>query len=273
MSLVSVLISSFDGYAFCWPAVCHGFSKYWPDCPYPIFLMSNVRDYEHPGIRMLHVDGGKDWTARMLSALSQLDSPYILYFQEDYWIREKVESARIAEYVGHMETHALNYIRLVAKPPPDEPFPHDSRLGVVADDAPYRASVQNSLWRREVFRNLLCPGETVQAFEQGASRRSRGLGKTFLSVQPSGHDDFAHGIRYVCTAIRAGMWERRAVDYAHREGIDVDFSTLPMETWLQQFEAYHPLGIRLGIWRHRCKMMLRDPRAWWTRALARLRGQ
>jgi hypothetical protein len=33
MSLVTALISSFDGYSECWGPVCHGFKKYWPDCP------------------------------------------------------------------------------------------------------------------------------------------------------------------------------------------------------------------------------------------------
>src|SRR5271156_6162995 len=88
MSLVSVLISSFDGYSFCWPAVCHGFDKYWPDCPYSIYLMSNTKDFPHERIQVLKVEGGKDWTARMFSALDQLQTPYILYFQEDYWITE-----------------------------------------------------------------------------------------------------------------------------------------------------------------------------------------
>src|SRR5437773_912082 len=48
MTPVTILVSSFDGYSDCWGPVCHGFTKYWPNCPYPVLLMTNEKDHQHP---------------------------------------------------------------------------------------------------------------------------------------------------------------------------------------------------------------------------------
>src|SRR5580658_8986532 len=109
MTLATILISSFDGYADCWGPVCHGFTKYWPDCPYPILLMTNTKDFPHERIKVLKVEGGKDWSMRMRHALEAISTPYVLYFQEDYWLSAPVDTAKIAAYVDLMENHNLNY--------------------------------------------------------------------------------------------------------------------------------------------------------------------
>ena len=76
-----------------------------------------------------------------------------------------------------------------------------------------------------------------------------------------------------CTAIRAGMWERRAVEYARREGIAVDFTTLPVETRWQQFTAYNSVGILLRICIHRARMLIQNPRLFIAKARMRFSPQ
>ena len=104
MSSVSILISSFDGFEDCWDAVCHGFNKYWPDCPYPIYLMTNTKDHPDPRIQVLKVSGGKDWSPRMIDAVEKLQTEYVMYFQEDYWI----EGAECHDGLGKTVTSLTN---------------------------------------------------------------------------------------------------------------------------------------------------------------------
>jgi len=42
-----VLIASCDAYSDAWAPFFALMKKYWPDCPYPIYLISN---YQDPGI-------------------------------------------------------------------------------------------------------------------------------------------------------------------------------------------------------------------------------
>lgn len=256
---MTVLISSFDGFKECWPAVCHGFAKYWPDCPFAVRLMTNSLEFPHPAAEVLKVSGGKVWGDRMLSAMTQITSPFVMYFQEDYWIREKVDTAKILGYLNLMEREGLDYVRLLANPRPDRPFPRDSRLGVLSDDAGYRTSSQIAFWRSDVLRSLLVPGESVWDFELLGSKRSASYGSTFLSVWNSGDDDYFHGIDYVCTAINNGRWARMAHDYARREGLTLDFSTRPTETWKHEF-LRTPAGRWLKKWVTRIHLLVSNPR-------------
>ncbi len=259
MTPVTVLISSFDGYSDCWGPVCHGFAKYWPDCPYPIFLMTNTRDHPHERVQVMKVGGGRDWSGRMITALERIQTPYVMYFQEDYWIRKPVDTARMVEYVALMERHGLNYLRLLSKPVPDQDFPHDDRLGLLALQASYRTSVQISFWRKEVFQDLIRPGESVWQFEQNGTVRSRKYGDTFASTRQKDGDDYCHGIDYVCTAVNLGKWSRMAKPYAEEEGLKVDFSNLPTETWWDEFKRYSPVGIFLKRWAYRTGLLFRNP--------------
>jgi hypothetical protein len=270
MPNVTVLISSFDGYSDCWGPVCHGFTKYWPDCPYPILLMTNRRDFPHPRIATLKVGGGTDWSERMVTALDRIPTRYVLYFQEDYWISAPVDTARITSYVDLMEQHGLNYLRLLAKPIPDADSPYDPRLGTLADDAPYRTSVQISFWQRDVFQALLNPPESVWQFEVHGTIRSRAYGATFVSVKRHGDDDYHHGIRYVCTAVNYGKWARMAKTYAAREGLAVDFTRLPSETWWDEFKRRGWVGAFFARWSHRSHVAFTDPVQALTKALSRL---
>jgi len=256
---VTVLISSFDGYSDAWPGVCHGFEKYWPDCPYPVYLLTNKGSIQSPGIQMMPVEGGSDWSTRLKNAVRNCTSPFIMYFQEDYWITHPVDSAKMQVYAGYMEQHGWNYLRLVPNPQPDEVFPPDPRLGFLADGAPYRTSVQVSFWRREVLEELIVPGESVWQFEIAGTERSRKYGKTFLSTYCYGDDEYFHGIRYLCTAINAGKWYRPAHDYAEREGLKIDFSRRPTESLWEHYRRTTKWGRALGVGLHRLKLAATDP--------------
>jgi hypothetical protein len=266
VSQVSILISSFDGYSECWGPVAHGFTKYWPDCPYPVHLMTNFKDFPHPTIHVLKTGADRGWSGRMLFALERLQTTFIMYFQEDYWIMHPVDTPRVCQIVGLMQTHRLDYVRLVANPVPDHEFPADPGLGLIdTQRGAYRTSVQVSIWRREVLRNLLRPDETVWQFELNATERSRVYGDTFLAAKKqtsSGWpwEDFDNGgIRYLCTAINAGRWFRPAVAYARNEGLLVDFSRRPMETWWDDFKRSGQVGRMAGLVVSRVRDIARDP--------------
>jgi hypothetical protein len=270
MSLVSVLCSSYDGLSDCWAPFCHGIAKYWPDCPYPAYLINNVKNFEHEAVSVIKVVPDRGWSRNLLTALDRIDSPYILYFQEDYWIKEKVNTSAINDYVSIMETEGFHYIRLLSFPKPDRDFPGDERLGIIATESPYRTSVQASLWRKEVFRELIEPAETVWDFEVKGTQRSRRYGERFLSVKPLGDDPFYYGIRYVCTAVNRGRWSRQAKPYAEEEGIEVNFNNLETETWWHVYQRSNTIAALLI---YRTRLLLSNPALALKKMDRRIRGK
>lgn len=204
---------------------CHGLAKYWPDCPYPLYFITNQKT--PPCGQTIAVGADRGWSGNLLIALRQIETPLVLYAQEDYWITRAVDQSMIADYVSLLEQGRADYIRLYPAPGPDYPFPLDNRLGIWAQHAPYRTSNQMSLWRRSVLQDLLRADETGWNFEVWGSLRSRKYAERFLCVSKR-----KYGISYVFTAIVDGEWIPAARQYAASEGIDVDFDSLPTKPWL-----------------------------------------
>lgn len=256
---VSIVVSSYDGLSDCWMPFFHGLGKYWPSCPYPIFLITNEKDFVQEQVTVIKTGVDLGWSRNLLVALDRIKTPYILYFQEDYWINETVNAAAIADYVVAMERNSFNYVRLLSFPRPDGEFPGDARLGIISDGASYRTSVQASIWRTQVLRDLVDPTESPWQFEINGTERSRKYGGTFLSVMERGSDPYYYGIRYLCTAVNRGRWSREAWKYAEREGISVDFSNFPTETWWHDYQRSSRLGSAIGRSLYRIRLMFRDP--------------
>jgi len=236
------LVSSFDGLSDCWGPFCHGLVKYWPDCPYPVYLIANSKHFENDRVSVIKVGEDKGWSRNLLAALGQIDSKYIMYFQEDYWINEKVNSTAISDYLSIMDREGAHYIRLLSFPPPDQDFPLDDRLGMIATEASYRTALQIAFWRKEVLQALIDPEETPWDFEIKGTERSRRYGEGFLCVKPLGDDPYHYGIRYVCTAVNRGRWSKQAKLYAKTEGLDVNFRNLPSETWWHEYQRKTSVG-------------------------------
>ena len=249
MSSVSILISSFDGFSDCWIPYYHGLRKYWPDCPYDIFIVTNFKESGDVSVQTIKVGKDKGWSRNTLHALSVIATPYVIYTHEDFWINHGVQTHVIEEYVDLMDEDKADYIRLYPCPEPDYECEYDERLGVLADHASYRTSLQVALWRKRVFKELIVEEENPWQFETKGTIRSKKYGSRFLSVKRFRDADmkpFHHGIDYVCTAVNKGKWSKAAKIYAAQEGLAIDFSNRPHETWWHDFGRSPFFGISFG---------------------------
>jgi hypothetical protein len=257
---LSILISSCDRYSVCWRPFEHGLEKYWPDCPFPVYLISNQLDFPSPRVSTLRLGKDAGWAPNLISALSGIDTPYVLYMQEDYWLNAPVNTARLREYLAVMEESGAEYLRLAAVPGPDADFPLDPRLGALSPEAEFRTSLQAAIWRKDALLELLLPDENGWLFETDGSVRSASRPGLFLSVRREAGSPFVHGISYVCTAIHGGRWTRDAQAYARSERLDVDFGTFPRNSWWGDFQQRNRAAWLLGRALGFAGRSLRDPR-------------
>lgn len=237
----SVLISSCDNFFDCWDPYLHGLRKHWPDCPYDVHIVTNYLDVKDDSARAIKVGEDKGWSNNTLLALKHVKTPYILYTHEDFWIKTRVDTRVIEDYIGLMEAGKADYIGLYPGSEPYLPFALDERLGLISDCAPYRTSLQVALWRKEVLEDLIVEGENPWQFEILGTERSRRYGNRFLSVKrffDGNNEPYHYGINYVCTAINKGRWSKEAMRYAQSEGLSIDFTLRPHEKWWHRTTAY-----------------------------------
>jgi hypothetical protein len=220
---LTLLISSCDKYAPCWIAFCHGLKKYWPDHPQKVCLITN--HLVAPCGKSLRLGEDLGWAVNLIQALRLIETDFILYAQEDYWIKQSVPDPLIQDYLAHLEADRSDYIRLYPAPGPDHPWEADQRLGVMDASAKYRTSLQMALWRKTTLLDLLDPNESPWDFEIKGTERSRVYGERFLCVNKR-----RFGIDYVFTAIVNGYWSEQAYRYSSSENISISYAELPSKS-------------------------------------------
>jgi len=232
---VTIIVSTWDGYACAWPPLCHGLEKYWPDCPWLIKFTTNYLDPPcGDGLKL--GEDTRDWSGTMQMVLDIVKTSLLLYMPEDNWLCKKVDTSALLDFTNLILTGKANYIRLSKASPSRArcPFSTDKRLVVLTTDSKQRTSLQPALWRTSVFQSVLGQNETPWQFEGMAPHRSRKI-PNFMAL--------AHGQRpFPCVShvdpewsidpIRRGEWTKAARIYAKREGLDIDFTRQP-ETHLK----------------------------------------
>ena len=160
---VAILVCSCDKYHDLWPAFFTLFRKYWPDCPWPVYLLSNHLGHPEHGVKNLLVGEDKDWTTNMITALDRIPESTVLIFMEDYFLTAPVDTSTTVALVETMATKRWGYLRLFATPGAESTTESISGLpvGPLAPGVPYRVSLQLAFWTKDVLSALLLPGESA----------------------------------------------------------------------------------------------------------------
>ena len=90
--------------------------KFWGDCPLDIFLLTNELEVRSPRLRSHRGRARSRLVEQSLRALERIAHPYVLYFQEDYFLTAPVDRAQLARDFAQVIKVAP--IRFVSAPAP-----------------------------------------------------------------------------------------------------------------------------------------------------------
>lgn len=231
---LGILIPSCDNYSDAWAPFFHLFFRHWPDPDYPIYLVSNLQDFAHRGVRTIRVGPDVDWSANLISALDRIPESHLLIILEDYFLTEPADLPAIDELFRHQCRSDVGYLRLYPCPGPREITGNVAGygIGVIGRGVPYRTSLQAAIWKKSLLRNLLRAGESAWDFESGGTRRSNEMEEVFASV--AGDLEGRLPLKYLCTAIISKYWTKEAVALCSRHSIPIDFGKRRMEPWYRR---------------------------------------
>ncbi len=125
---MSILVLSCDKYKDAWDGFFDTKEKYWPDCNFKTYLVTNNFPYEREGVITLD-EGDVDWSTRFRNAVIKANTPYISVFLEDSFICEKVDNHLINDLINFAEEHKVSWLNL------EDAF--DYRLNIVKDKEYY----------------------------------------------------------------------------------------------------------------------------------------
>ena len=235
---IGVLVMSCDAYSDLWQPFFTLFDRYWSDCPFTIYLSSNFKTFENSKVNNISTQRATNWSDEMRETLRQFPHEYIIYFQEDYFLRKKVDNSLIFNILNTVENMSAGYCRMFPFPAPDLPT-NTEGVGIIAPNAIYRTSLQAAIWKKSTLFNLLSDNESPWDFEVNASQRSSIFVEPFLSVTNPQGGNIRTGnfpLTYVASMVWQGRFLRRGVRFAHREGLSLNFNARPTQTFMNEFQ-------------------------------------
>lgn len=229
----TILVNSSDGFEDCWNPFFTLFKKYWPNNQSPLFLNTEFKNYVHPGLHIestkVHegvIDRKLTWSECLIKALNKVETPFVIYLQEDYFLENKVNETKIEELIYKMINEVeIKYIGLTkfGNYPPFYDYHSDKNLKIVSKNSKYRVSTQAGLWRTEVLLSYLETDENGWEFEIFGSRRAKNRNDLFLTLDPVYLKENIV-LDYQLTGIIKGKWLDTIPALFQREKIQIDFS-------------------------------------------------
>ncbi len=233
---VAVLVVSCDKYKDLWMPFFSFFFKYWHDCPYPVYLSSNHSIYNDSRVKTITVGDDIDWSSGFHKILEQIPHTYVILLLEDYLLKQPVNSDRIQALTAYMKQKMAGCLRLFPCPGPNVLCNDNIEVGEILKRSDYRLSLQAAIWDRQVLLSLLREGETPWQLEVLGSKRTDALDVPFLSIWRNNSQ--VYPITYFCTAVVRGKWVPDAVELCKKEGIDIDLTIRPLQTWYDRLKLF-----------------------------------
>ncbi|EOR94010.1 hypothetical protein ADIARSV_2844 [Arcticibacter svalbardensis MN12-7] len=228
-----MIVNSSDGFEDCWEPFFTLLKKNWPDFDYSLILNTEFKNYSFDGLKIVSskvhegiLDRKLSWSECLIKAIELVDTPLILYVQEDYFIEKPVLKDTIDEFSRLMEGGVIKYIGLtdIGNFGPFKNYEHDKRL-VVVGNSKYRISTQAALWDKDTLLSYLRPAENGWMFEIFGTQRAKRRSDLFLTANRLMYSSKNNPIiTYMHTGIIKGQWHENIPELFKKENISIDVS-------------------------------------------------
>lgn len=243
MNNTSILVNSSDSFEDCWVPFFILFDKYWPNCGMPVYLNTERKSFEWKGTTVIStransgVERRLTWSECLRKALEKMDTPFVLYLQEDYFFESPVDTAQIHQFEQLMiRNPEIARIDLTCYGGADFVDPTSSDLLCrVRNYSRYAIHTQAAIWRRDVLLSFIEDAENGWKFELLGSLRAIGRKEMFLTLNREKFNDRNAVIFYTHTGIIKGRWNEAIVSLFEANDIRIDFTRRGFYTRIHQF--------------------------------------
>src|SRR5579862_1924217 len=150
---VAVFVCSSDSRRDVLDSVLPSLVKYWPDCPYPVYVGLNSPAPLPPGIVPV-VAPASQWCSETRIQLQQIAADYLVVILDDFLIGAPVKQARVAGLTALAVSRRLPYLRLV---PLGRSLlerisgggESNAQITRIRSDHPFHAALQIAVWRKD----------------------------------------------------------------------------------------------------------------------------
>lgn len=225
---ITVLVNSCDIYEDAWNPFFKLFQIQWPSCDYDIVLNTEEKQYDCDFMEIRTIcSGRKAWSKRLLYCLDRISSDYILFFLEDQFLQQSVNTLYWNKTVSYMDNNSdvgVIFPRHSDKQKKDyklDFFPRE----LITDK--YRIVGMVALYRKDYLTKLLRKHENPWEFEKYASIRSKRLKEKVLQYSKFNPAIFVYDdLIQNGYGITARKWLPKNKELFKKYGIEVNYDNL-----------------------------------------------
>jgi hypothetical protein len=224
---LTILVNTCDAYNDVLGIFFHAFQDFWPDCPHPVVINTESRDYTHPARVHHHISpsGTDDWGARLRATLSTIDSEFVMMLYDDFILDAPVSHKRVQQALYLLQSQpsaAVTY--LIDTAIPLSSADTDDIFVPIKDRVDYRLNSAPAVWRKHALTDYTEAGDTPWAWEVFGTYRTWGDGRVFYSLNPKLADVYSYNHKKG-GAIYRGKWVREVVERAAQKySLNIDWT-------------------------------------------------
>lgn len=183
---VGVYICSSDNRLDILDRVLPSVLKFWPDCPYPIYVGLNTRNKKWERVTPL-VAEPSEWRTEVLEQIGQIPETHLIVILDDFLFQDRVDQLRLSQLVRCAIDHELQYLRLLPLRQSLSQRLIRSRTRSTDDiqsippRRPFFSGLQIALWEKKHFASLLRLRGSIWDFEH---RQLQGIPHHVIAADP-----------------------------------------------------------------------------------------
>ncbi len=224
---VTVLVNSCDKYEDAWDPFFKLLKLQWPDCPYDMVLSTETKNYncDFLNVRTVNSSSELSWSSRLKNVINQIETEYVLFFLEDFFLLEKVRTDIFERALELIENDSEIGLITFNKRRWGSAFPeetdYDKCFVELKKNVKNRTNVLVGLWRKDYFLRLIFDGENPWEYEKNSNIRSLFAG---YKIYTQDYSTSSPAFRYCMNpidgyGITQGKWLRKNKELFEANGI------------------------------------------------------
>ena len=213
----TLLVNTCDSYSDCWDGFFQLLQIQWPNMNMPVVLNTEEKEYSFPNIQITTMQLDKKhkmaWGKRLKETLKRIDTEYILFMLEDFYLTDVVDEQELNRCFSYMEENPnisyFSFLPIDEDQIEDRPSEKYPGYNLRAKKGAYRLNCQAALWRREHLLSYIRKHESPWEWELYGSRRSARYNREFYSIQKEEKRPFLYDHGEI---IMRGRWYLKRVE-------------------------------------------------------------
>lgn len=152
----AIVIMSCDAYHDLWNDFFDLKEKYWRDCPYKTYLVSNNMPANREGVTTILCGDELNWTGRLIKCLNAIDEDRVILMLEDYYISSHVDNVLVDYALETMNQSKAVYYKLETRGTIfDTNYDGVEYLKKITPNIRYGVSLITSIWDKRFLLEVI----------------------------------------------------------------------------------------------------------------------